>query len=650
MPQPPGNEPIRVRVVVQGGGAKLVVLMAAMEALEDLARDADRKLEPTMVAGTSAGSIAGAMLASPIPMRRFRERLNARGQQRVEAVFLARWKAAQFWRALRGRPFLAEQELSDLLVELFRAEDGRGRPISHFRDLPVPMRIVATDLRNAERKAFGRDPNDRIVDAMLHSCSVPFAFRSHAQTHQFVDGGVCSNLPTAEVIDGLDPGETVLGFSFPLRERPEALGGWWFGQRLRGYVQRLVEVAMATSVADACAMIERVGGKVCRIGTDIGTLDFEAALELLADEARFDALRNQVRDELAEWIDDRRRAVERTRLDPAALPADPPRLQRQVAEIYQMLRARQQLEVPRGALVVTANCLRDAGQPDEIEQLVVLAPGEKPVECYRLAIVARGDTPVSGDPEWRLRDSKGNPRRVLMVLVDSVPEAGPEDLRLHHAPFFFDPPLERDAGPFTLSMVNVQAGAMAGLADPAKGYDFATNSSNQSEPFALADIVVRYPNGFPEPIPADLGERLEEVPEADRPRDAAGRVLSFVRGRRMEPRELADYPDRHGFRAVGWRVHDLAKGQSVGLFLRRRPAPRAPGVCARAREPMSPTGGLSIMEGWTCSGMWCGSPETREGPSGRPGGPFASWPLRARSRVGCAGGGRSRGRAGRPRG
>jgi hypothetical protein len=32
--QTAGTEPIRVRVVVQGGGAKLVVLMAAMEAVE----------------------------------------------------------------------------------------------------------------------------------------------------------------------------------------------------------------------------------------------------------------------------------------------------------------------------------------------------------------------------------------------------------------------------------------------------------------------------------------------------------------------------------------------------------------------------------------------------------------------------------------
>lgn len=571
MAQTAGTEPIRVRVVVQGGGAKLMVLMAAMEAVEDLATASDPGLRVTMVAGTSAGSIAGAMLASPIPMRRFRERLNAHGQRRVKDVFLARWRSAQAWRALRGRPFLDEQQLSDLLVELFRAEDGNGAPTSHFRDLRVPMRIVATDLRNAERKAFGGDPNDRIVDAMLHSCSLPFAFRSHAQTHQFVDGGVCSNLPTAEVIDGLAAGETVLGFSFPLRDRPEAPGGRWFWQRLEGYVNRLVEVAMATSVADACAMIERVGGKVVRIETDIDTLDFEAALELLSDEGRFGALRDRVRDELAGWIGERRRAVERTSLDPAAVPADPPRLQGQIAKIYQMLRDRQQLEVSRSALVVTANGLRDPKQPDEIEQLVVLAPGEKPLECYRLAIVARDGTPVAGETEWRLRDRDGNPRQVLMVLVENVPEAGPEDVRLHHALFFFEPPLERANGPFTLAMVNFQPGAMAGLADSAKGFDFATNTSNQSEPFAVADIVVRLPTGFAEPILADLRDRLEEVPEADRPHDAAGRPLDFAPGRRMEPRELADYPDRPGFRAVGWRAQNLAKGGSVGLFLRRRP-------------------------------------------------------------------------------
>src|SRR5438093_12953171 len=73
--------PFRLQLALQGGGAKIVHLVAALEAIENLQEDS--RIEGTRIAGSSAGAIAGSVFAAGIPastikaeLRRFRQNLH----------------------------------------------------------------------------------------------------------------------------------------------------------------------------------------------------------------------------------------------------------------------------------------------------------------------------------------------------------------------------------------------------------------------------------------------------------------------------------------------------------------------------------------------------------------------------------------------
>ena len=51
--------PLNLQLAIQGGGAKIVALMATMEAIDDLQQSG--KLRVTRIAGTSAGALVGAI-------------------------------------------------------------------------------------------------------------------------------------------------------------------------------------------------------------------------------------------------------------------------------------------------------------------------------------------------------------------------------------------------------------------------------------------------------------------------------------------------------------------------------------------------------------------------------------------------------------
>lgn len=63
-----------IQLVLQGGGAKLIALLAAMEAVEEL--EANGRIVVTRLCGTSAGAIAACLFAARVPMK------EARGSRR----------------------------------------------------------------------------------------------------------------------------------------------------------------------------------------------------------------------------------------------------------------------------------------------------------------------------------------------------------------------------------------------------------------------------------------------------------------------------------------------------------------------------------------------------------------------------------------
>jgi predicted acylesterase/phospholipase RssA len=79
------NEPEKIQLAIQGGGAKIVDIMATIEAIEDLERK--NLIKVTKIAGTSAGAIVGSFFAAGISMQSVRENLLGESGKKLLSSF-----------------------------------------------------------------------------------------------------------------------------------------------------------------------------------------------------------------------------------------------------------------------------------------------------------------------------------------------------------------------------------------------------------------------------------------------------------------------------------------------------------------------------------------------------------------------------------
>lgn len=83
------------------------------------------------------------------------------------------------------------------LNELLDREFVRYNDQTDFNNLPIPFRCQATDLNAAKTVTFARGS---LQDAVRASASIPGVFRPFEMDgHEFVDGAILENLPTADV-------------------------------------------------------------------------------------------------------------------------------------------------------------------------------------------------------------------------------------------------------------------------------------------------------------------------------------------------------------------------------------------------------------------------------------------------------------------
>ena len=195
-PAPP-SEPLRVGLALGGGAAKGFAHIGAIKMLEANGIHAD------VVAGTSAGSVVGALYASGMDPFRLQQRAMALDESSLRDV------------RLFGGGLVQGQALQDYV----NAEVGRV-PIERLRK---PFAAVATRLDNGDRVVFVRGNTGQAVRA---SSSVPGVFEpARIGERSYVDGGVVSPVPVdaarqlgADLVIAIDisskaPGTTPTGMA-----------------------------------------------------------------------------------------------------------------------------------------------------------------------------------------------------------------------------------------------------------------------------------------------------------------------------------------------------------------------------------------------------------------------------------------------------
>jgi NTE family protein len=158
----------RIGLALGGGAAKGFAHVGVIKVLEAAG------LTPTVVAGTSAGSVVGALYASGLSGFALQEQSFALDESRVRDVTL-----------FGSGGLVKGDKLQDYVNELLKQ-----RPLDQ---LSKPFAAVATDLDNGNRVIFTRGNTGQAVRA---SCSVPGVFQpALIGGRRYVDGGLVSPVP-----------------------------------------------------------------------------------------------------------------------------------------------------------------------------------------------------------------------------------------------------------------------------------------------------------------------------------------------------------------------------------------------------------------------------------------------------------------------
>ncbi|HPG08261.1 MAG TPA: patatin-like phospholipase family protein [Saprospiraceae bacterium] len=167
---------LRIGLALSGGGARGILHIGVFKALGELG------IQPDFISGTSAGSIAGTLLAqgySPKEMMAFIEETS------LYSLFSLKM------------PSLGLTDLSNLRKKLIQYI-----PHNDIAALGIPTFVAVSNLNNGTVEYRREGPLDQIVAA---SCTIPLLFKPiHMDGSMYVDGGLLANAPVAPLHDLCD--------------------------------------------------------------------------------------------------------------------------------------------------------------------------------------------------------------------------------------------------------------------------------------------------------------------------------------------------------------------------------------------------------------------------------------------------------------
>lgn len=161
--------PPRIGLALGGGAARGFAHVGVIQVLEEAG------IRPTLVAGTSAGSLVAAIYASGKTGAQLQ-----RVAETMEEAAIADWTLPIFSRGLLRGEALAKYvngQVNSRLIE----------------NMPLPLGIVATDLNSGQSMLFQRGDTGTAVRA---SSAVPAVFQPvKISGREYVDGGLVSPVP-----------------------------------------------------------------------------------------------------------------------------------------------------------------------------------------------------------------------------------------------------------------------------------------------------------------------------------------------------------------------------------------------------------------------------------------------------------------------
>ncbi len=185
----------KVGLALSGGAARGLAHVGVLQVLESEGVPID------CIAGTSAGSIAGAAYAAGL-----------RGERLLEIALSVRWRDF-------GRPVWPRRGL----ISFARLESFLIKTVGDltFDDLQIPYAAVAADLETCELAVIREG---RVAPAVRASCSVPGVVTPvELAGRMLTDGGIVNNLPISVVRDMGADVVVAVNLVVPLGRCPQGL-------------------------------------------------------------------------------------------------------------------------------------------------------------------------------------------------------------------------------------------------------------------------------------------------------------------------------------------------------------------------------------------------------------------------------------------
>lgn len=435
-----------VQVAFQGGGAKLVNLLAAAQALEEAHNRGEINI--TRVAGTSAGSIAACILASGVGIANARASLRTDSMRVVaDQLSAGHWLPAALWSMYRGKPLKSLAPLRTWLSLLLGHNAPSNKTIKEVCAMrggdPIKLFIVSSDIEN--RNSHVAADSDLVLGAIESSCGIPFAFRTWKnQGYSKVDGGLCANLPVDFLRDDESQYGSVLAVSF---ERPTHASH----DNLKSYVLALIDTAISSGEDRARDSLP--APNVFSINTQLSTFDFRSAFESgLA--AQYDVVHLHAE----KWISN---FVQIKKKESLVLAHDP--WQDQSVASKQFLSSMgsyftalslnspihyrlARLEIYAPSLSFEINSI--TGNNDRIRMIIRFATDSQPIHMLSLSVANVDEHSVldATSLDCRVRDSTGSP-----VEATLIPMSLAKDRLERNVAVCFHSPLPENTGDYELT-------------------------------------------------------------------------------------------------------------------------------------------------------------------------------------------------------
>jgi NTE family protein len=167
----------KIGIALSGGGAKGIAHIGVIRAL------LDNGIEPTIIAGTSAGSIIGALYAAGVSCDDMEKLIADSSIMKIFRVV-----------GIPGSGLVKLDYLKERLAT-FIPEDS-------FEALNFPLYVCATNLNQGKAVYFS---TGSVFDKVVASCSVPWLFKPlEINGELYVDGGITNNMPASILRDKCD--------------------------------------------------------------------------------------------------------------------------------------------------------------------------------------------------------------------------------------------------------------------------------------------------------------------------------------------------------------------------------------------------------------------------------------------------------------